>query len=113
MVLEDWGKVFEYSQNTDTFFSATPTVNDATNLQRNTGFNQTDLLQKFFVPLSSKIRFKVLIYNIQHPQIFQDLIRLDESSGGTLRFAEWYYGPQKRLTNFSSTDNQSRKKLVR
>ena len=27
--------------------------------------------------------------------------RLDEQSGGTLKFAEWYYGPQKKTKKFS------------
>ena len=49
---QDWGKVFVYSENTDTFFSATPSVNNDPNLQRNTGYEQTDILQKFYIPLT-------------------------------------------------------------
>ncbi|MFY0631982.1 MAG: TonB-dependent receptor [Flavobacteriaceae bacterium] len=92
----DWGKVFEYSENIDDHFSATATTNSDPNVQRNTGFDQTDLLQKFFVPLSAKTDLKV---NFQY-SISSDIPRfdrLDEKSGGTLKFAEWYYGPQKRL----------------
>lgn len=93
---EDWGKVFEYSQNDDEFFSATPTVNDDPNLQRNTGYDQTDVLQKFFVPLSAKTDLKI---NLQYSTSsdIPRFDRLDEQSGGSLKFAEWYYGPQKRL----------------
>lgn len=93
---EDWGKVFEFSENTDDFFSATPTVNNDPNLQRNTGYNQTDVLQKFFVPLSAKTDLKI---NLQYSTSsdIPRFDRLDERSGGELRFAEWYYGPQKRL----------------
>ncbi len=93
---DDWGKVFFYSQNTDDFFSATQTANDNPNLQRNTGFNQTDLLQKFFIPLSSKTDLKL---NLQYSTSsdIPRFDRLDEQSGGVLKFAEWYYGPQDRL----------------
>ncbi len=92
----DWGKVFEYSENTDSFFSATATTNPDPNLQRNTGYNQTDLLQKFFIPLSEKTELKI---NLQYSTSsdIPRFDRLDEQSGGTLKFAEWYYGPQKRL----------------
>ena len=92
----DWGKVLEYSQNTDDFFSATATTNNNPDLQRNTGFNQTDLLQKFFVPLSSKTDLKI---NLQYSTTsdIPRFDRLDEQSGGTLKFAEWFYGPQRRL----------------
>ena len=93
---DDWGKVFEYSQNTDDFFSATATTNDNPNLQRNTGYNQTDVLQKFYVPLSTRTDLKL---NLQYSTSsdIPRFDRLDEQSGGTLKFAEWYYGPQERL----------------
>lgn len=93
---EDWGKVFEYSQNTDDFFSATATVNSDPNLQRNTGYNQTDLLQKFFIPLSEKVDLK-LNFQYSTSSDIPRFDRLDEKSGGTLKFAEWYYGPQDRI----------------
>tara|TARA_B100000787_G_scaffold153966_1_gene128498 strand:+ start:25417 stop:27882 length:2466 start_codon:yes stop_codon:yes gene_type:complete len=92
----DWGKVFEYSENTNNFYAATSTVNTEVNTQRNTGYNQTDILQKFFIPLSDKTDFKL---NLQY-SISSDIPRfdrLDEKFGETLKFAEWYYGPQKRL----------------
>lgn len=93
---EDWGKVFEYSQNTDSNFSPTATTNDDPNLQRNTGYNQTDLLQKFFIPLSPKSDLKI---NLQYSTSsdIPRFDRLDEKSNGTLKFAEWFYGPQQRL----------------
>ncbi len=93
---DDWGKVFTYSENTDDFFVANPTTNTNPNLQRNTGYNQTDLMQKFFVPLSNKTDLKV---NLQYSESsdIPRFDRLDESRNGTLRFAEWRYGPQKRL----------------
>ena len=93
---EDWGKVFEFSENTDSFFSASPTVNSNPDLQRNTGFNQTDILQKFFIPLSFKTDLKINLQYSTSSEIPR-FDRLEERSGGALKFAEWYYGPQERL----------------
>lgn len=93
---DDWGKVFHFSENTDDFFSETPTVNSDPDLQRNTGFNQTDLLQKFYIPLSSNTDLKL---NLQYSTSsdIPRFDRLDERRNGQLRFAEWRYGPQNRL----------------
>lgn len=99
----NWGKVFEYSENTSGFYSATPTVNSDFDLQRNTGYNQTDVLQKFYVPLSKKTDLKL---NFQY-STSSDVPRFDrltEFSSGALKFAEWYYGPQQRLLLSSQLD---------
>ena len=92
----NWGKVFDYSENTNSFFSETATANSDPNLQRNTGYNQTDLLQKFFIPLSKKTDLKLNFQYSTSSQIPR-FDRLDEKDEGTLKFAEWYYGPQQRL----------------
>ena len=93
---DNWGKTFFYSDNLAGNYNENPTINNDVNLQRNTGFNQTDFLQKFFVPLSKKTDLKV---NIQY-STSSDIPRFDkltELKKGTLKFAEWYYGPQNRL----------------
>ncbi|AZJ34305.1 TonB-dependent receptor domain-containing protein [Tenacibaculum singaporense] len=93
---ENWGKVPFYSNNTRTFYNDTPVVNSDQNLQRNTGYSQTDVLQKFYVPFSKNTDFKL---NIQY-STSSDIPRFDklnELKKGSLKFAEWYYGPQKRL----------------
>ena len=92
----DWGKVFEYSKNSNDFYAATATINPDENIQRNTGYNQTDLLQKFFIPLSEKTDLK-LNFQYSTSSDIPRFDRLDEKSGETLKFAEWYYGPQQRL----------------
>ena len=92
----DWGKVFYYSENVNGNYNANPTKNENPNLQRNTGYSQTDILQKFFVPLSKNTDLKV---NLQYSTT-SDIPRFDrltELSDGELKFAEWYYGPQNRL----------------
>ncbi|WP_440120517.1 TonB-dependent receptor domain-containing protein [Tenacibaculum sp. Ill] len=93
---DNWGKVPYYSNNTNTFYSDTPVANSDQNLQRNTGYSQTDVLQKFYVPFSKNTDFKL---NIQY-STSSDIPRFDklnELKKGSLKFAEWYYGPQERL----------------
>ncbi len=93
---DDWGKVYFYSDNLNGNYSENPIANNNVNLQRNTGFSQTDFLQKFYVPLSKNTDLKL---NIQY-STSSDVPRFDkltELKKGTLKFAEWYYGPQKRL----------------
>ncbi len=92
----DWGKVFYYSENVNGNYNENPTLNSDPNLLRNTSYNQTDVLQKFFVPLSEKTDLKV---NLQYSTSsdIQRFDRLTELADTTLKFAEWYYGPQQRL----------------
>ena len=96
----NWGKVFYYSTNVNGNYSENPTINSDPNLLRNTGYNQTDVLQKFFVPLSKNTDLKV---NLQY-STSSNILRFDRltelrdlSDTSSLKFAEWSYGPQKRL----------------
>ncbi|QTD36612.1 TonB-dependent receptor [Polaribacter batillariae] len=93
---KDWGKVFFYSENTNGNYKENPTKNSDPNLLRNTGYNQTDVLQKFFVPLSKNTDLKI---NLQYSTTsnIPRFDRLIELNKGELKFAEWNYGPQKRL----------------
>lgn len=93
---KNWGKVFEYSNNTDDYFEAFPVDNPNPNLQKNTGYNQTDAIQKFYIPLSKKAQ---LTANLQY-STSSDIPRFDrliDKKNGNLRFARWYYGPQQRF----------------
>ena len=92
----DWGKVFYYSENTNRNYSETPTVNSDPELLKNTGYRQTDVLQKFFVTLSKNTDLKI---NLQY-STSSDIPRFDrlsELENSSLKFAEWNYGPQNRL----------------
>tara|TARA_R110001583_G_scaffold35585_3_gene118227 strand:+ start:16687 stop:19143 length:2457 start_codon:yes stop_codon:yes gene_type:complete len=93
---EDWGKVNEYSNNSTSYFSATPVINPDFTIQKNTGYKQTDILQKIAIPLSQKSDLTV---NIQYSESsnINRFDKLTEYSGNELKFAEWYYGPQKRV----------------
>lgn len=96
----DWGKVFYFSENVNGNYAEYPTLNTDPNRLKNTGYNQTDVLQKFFVPLSKNTDLKV---NLQYStssdiQRFDRLTELtDATDSSSLKFAEWYYGPQDRL----------------
>ena len=88
--------MFYYSENTNTNYSETPTVNSDPELLKNTGYRQTDVLQKFFVTLSKKTDLKI---NLQY-STSSDIPRFDrlsELENSSLKFAEWNYGPQNRL----------------
>jgi hemoglobin/transferrin/lactoferrin receptor protein len=93
---EDWGKVFEYSNNTNTFYNPNPIQNPNNKIQKNTSHRQADLLQKITIPFSEKTD---LVLNFQYSESsnIDRFDRLTEYSDGDLKYAEWYYGPQKRL----------------
>ena len=93
---EDWGKVAEHSLNSDSYYSSIPTINNSPNIQKNTGYNQSDFLQKVYFNFSDKTN---LTFNLQH-STSSNIPRFDkltEKSEGELKFAEWYYGPQERF----------------
>jgi len=99
----NWGKQFEYSNNTDKFYNPVAVINSDPEKQRNVGFDQTDILQKVFIPLSIK---SDIIFNLQYSTSsdinrFDKLMEIDDEK---LKYAEWYYGPQNRLL-FSSQLN--------
>jgi hemoglobin/transferrin/lactoferrin receptor protein len=109
---EDWGKVFNYSNNSTNFYNATQVVNRNASIQKNTDYQQTDILQKVAIPVSDK---SDLILNFQY-SISSDIHRFDklnESEGDKLRYAEWYYGPQKRLLISSQLKVNPEKKWIK
>ncbi|HEY9169550.1 MAG TPA: TonB-dependent receptor [Lutibacter sp.] len=93
---DDWGNIFQYSNNTNSFYNPTGLENSNPNLQKNTGYDQLDLLQKFYVPLSKKVDITL---NIQYSTSsnIPNFDNLAEVSKGKLRYAEAYYGPQNRF----------------
>ena len=71
-------------------------VNEDPDLQVGSGYSQYDLLQKFTYTPSDHVSHTL---NVQY-STSSDINRYDrltETSNGSPRFAEWYYGPQKRL----------------
>ncbi|PHQ57221.1 MAG: TonB-dependent receptor [Lutibacter sp.] len=108
---EDWGKISEYSNNSTSFYNPNSVINFDYNIQRNTGFNQTDILQKIAIPLSQK---SDLMFNIQYSTSsnINRVDKLNEYSNGELKYAEWYYGPQKRLLVSSQLKINPEKKWI-
>ncbi|MDA0889349.1 MAG: TonB-dependent receptor [Bacteroidetes bacterium] len=93
---ENWGKVFEYSQNSDTNYTATPSKNNNPNVQRNSAYEQVDFLQKWIYHTTNGIKFTLNLQGSQSGDIPR-FDKLSEIREGELRFARWEYGPQKRL----------------
>ena len=92
----DWGLTPFYSDNSRTNFNPKQLVNENPLIQKNTGYNQLDLFQKFLIQLNDENQ---LVLNFQYSGS-SDISRYDklvEEQNGSLRYAEWYYGPQKRL----------------
>ena len=93
---KEWGLTNFYSENNRNNYSSAPVYNSTPNLQKNTGYNQYDLFQKFSLRLPYNM---MLNLNLQYSSS-SDIPRYDklsETKNGTLKFSEWYYGPQKRI----------------
>ena len=90
----DWGLVNYYSENINGKFFENQSLNNNPNLQRNTAYKQKDFIQKFNFKIFKTAR---LILNFQFSES-SNINRFDKLSekneDGTLKFAEWYYGPQ-------------------
>ncbi|GAB3202238.1 hemoglobin/transferrin/lactoferrin receptor protein [Pontibacter aydingkolensis] len=71
-------------------------VNPNPNIQQPTGYTQFDVLQKVLYKPSESISH-TLNLQLSTSTDVPRYDRLTEFSGSKLKFAEWYYGPQKRL----------------
>jgi len=93
---DEWGLTPLYSENSRYSYYSQPSTNSNENVQKNTGYSQVDLFQKFLIKLGDT---NLLNINIQFSES-SDIDRFDQLSitkGNSLKFSEWYYGPQKRL----------------
>ena len=91
-----WGLTPIFSQNSRYKFYAEPSINFDESIQKNTGYSQVDLFQKFLFRVGDD---NLLNLNIQFSES-SDIDRYDQLSipkDNSLKFSEWYYGPQKRL----------------
>lgn len=89
----EWGLVREVVAQVDG--RDTVLTNDDPTLQLRSGYRQLDLLQKLAITLPDGS----IVLNLQYSTT-TDIPRFDlfdDRSGGTLKWAEWEYGPQERL----------------
>lgn len=108
-----WALVEEYSGNTPEHYEETPRVNPNPELQRNTGYSQKDFLQKFIFKLPASAS---LTMNFQYSES-SDIPRFDKlterTDDGELKYAEWYYGPQKRFMSAAKISLKPGKKWMK
>lgn len=86
-------------------------ANGNSNLQKLSGYQQYDFLHKIKYQQNSKIAH---LLNLQY-STSSDINRYDrlsELSGNQFRFAEWYYGPQKRLLTAYNFDFYANRKFL-
>lgn len=71
-------------------------TNNDDRIQRNSGYKQWDITQKLLYKPNEKLTHS---FNFQYSNSTNvpRYDRLQDVRNGTLRFAEWFYGPQKRL----------------
>ena len=93
---KNWGLTPFYSDNNTNNYNPNQNENKDPNIQKNTNYNQLDVLQKFSFLIAPK---KQLLLNFQFSKS-SNIPRYDklvEEKNGNLKFAEWSYGPQQRL----------------
>ena len=93
---KNWGLTPFYSNNNTNNYNPNQNENKDPNIQKNTNYNQLDILQKFSFLIAPK---KQLLLNFQFSKS-SNIPRYDklvEEKNGNLKFAEWSYGPQQRL----------------
>lgn len=86
-------------------------ANSHVNLQKLSGYQQYDFLQKITYQPKENIKHNI---NLQY-STSSDINRYDRLSeyvGNQLRFAEWHYGPQKRLLTAYNFDFYAKKKFL-
>ena len=92
----NWGLTDFYSGNSRSTFSPTPLENENPLIQKNTGYNQIDLFQKLLVQLNGQNQF-ILNFLYSNSSDISRYDKLSEKRDGSLQYAEWFYGPQKRI----------------
>ena len=77
-------------------------INEEDRVQKFSGYKQWDITQKILYNPSNKISHSLNLQisnsnNVPRYDRLQDTRNFGGSIGTTLRFAQWYYGPQKRV----------------
>ena len=94
---ENWGKVPLFSVNSENYYTDQETENPEKNLQPNTGFKQNDFFNKTVIALGKKNNELILESQLNFNSEIDRFDKLNEYKNGHLKYAEWRYGPSKRL----------------
>ncbi|MCH2235301.1 MAG: TonB-dependent receptor [Crocinitomicaceae bacterium] len=98
----DWGLHPEYAGLTSNGLD-TVLANSDPRLQKFSGYTQFDFLEKFVYEPSDKMRLTLNFQYSTSTNVYR-YDKLTEYRNGTLRWAEWYYGPQNRLFSMAKLD---------
>ncbi len=106
---EDFGKIANYvtTINGQDSMIANPDQNS----HPRTSYNQLDLLQKFTYKINDDYNLGLNIQYSQSSEINR-FDKLNEYSNENLKYAEWYYGPQKRLLSALKFESKKESKLA-
>ena len=93
----DWGLNNFYFPQDDLFFYEKPIKNLQPSIQKNTGFDQYHFFQKFIFNVNNKAQLNLnfQLSNSSNISRYDKLNEIDKN--GNFKYAEWYYGPQKRM----------------
>jgi len=90
----DFGRRKEYITSINGVDSIVQNSDDR--VQRFSGYKQWDITQKFLYKQSSKVTHLVN-FQLSNSNDVPRYDRLQDVRNGALRYAEWFYGPQKRI----------------
>lgn len=90
----NWGKCLYYAERINGKDSMM--VNKDPNIQKRSGYAQYDVLQKILFKPNEKSKY-ILNFQFSNSGNVPRYDRLSEMDGTKLKFADWYYGPQRRL----------------
>ena len=89
-----FGKTFYYAERINGIDSMIK--NSDPNIQKFTGYTQMDVMEKILFQQNEKMSH-TLNFQYSGSSDVPRYDRLQEYSGGKLKYAEWYYGPQNRM----------------
>ena len=114
---QDWGKVFHFIEE------GVQVGNDNVNIQRNTAYQQTDMMQKVILELDDnwiltgnfQLSNSTDVPRFDRLNDYNDISYnpdLDEVDHGTLKYSNWAYGPQKRTLSSFQLDHSLENPLM-
>lgn len=106
----EWGYQYDFILNSAELQKDSMIQNPEPHKIYNTGYEQWDLLQKFRFNIGEKKQFGVNAQYSTSSNISRN-DKLNDYSGGNLKFAQWDYGPQERLLLSAYYRDQNKRKF--